>query len=655
MTWRDESKGAVVRNRLILLAVLAALCLLCVNPVQAEESSAAEGGPVEGELREPEKASEEESEKAPEEEPEEPQPTPLELLQAVTIRDIPAESPAYDAARYVVSRGIMYGKSGGAFAPDSPVTRAELAVVLHRLSGGEAPAGRVRFSDVARDAWCADAAAWAVEAGVLGGEGYALVSVSQEGGPLEEYQVVTFSPQGLVTRAELAQALYRCSQLRNDPKGPVESLESYRDGGSVAKAGREAMSWALGAGIFRTVIADEIQPNVAVSRLQLAQGVLALESAVDALAADVLAKQPARVAESAARKNHDAIQAVVDSAAKKYGAVSLQVAVVENGVVTDTYAYGWATKGEERMTDAHKLRVASISKVAVGLSAMLLREKGTIDLDQSIGKYWGCTVRNPHYPNKPVTIRSLLTHTSSVFNAGDDVSRAYNSVKARLSKGTGFSRAVPGALSSWTYNNYGFAVLGMTLELAANRTLDAILMERLFPAMDIDGGFYAGDIRATDKLTTLYRGGSVTRSRSSQKGQHAGKPGASGAYFAGGLTISARDLAKLAAMLAEDGKYEGVRLLSEKSVELMETHEDRTVPDGSYQAMPLRARRNIYGRNKLYYHTGSAYGVFNCFSYDPAARDGVVVLSVGASGVKDGNGIYAVCGAISGYIYKVIR
>lgn len=42
-------------------------------------------------------------------------------------------------------------------------------------------------------------------------------------------------------------------------------------------------------------------------------------------------------------------------------------------------------------------------------------------------------------------------------------------------------------------------------------------------------------------------------------------------------------------------------------------------------------------------------------SYDPETGDGVVVLTVGASASKDGNGIYAVCGNISDYIYGIIK
>ena len=47
--------------------------------------------------------------------------------------------------------------------------------------------------------------------------------------------------------------------------------------------------------------------------------------------------------------------------------------------------------------------------------------------------------------------------------------------------------------------------------------------------------------------------------------------------------------------------------------------------------------------------------MFNLFSYDPAARDGVVVLTVGASGAKDDRNIYAVCSEISQGIYEAIK
>ena len=59
-------------------------------------------------------------------------------------------------------------------------------------------------------------------------------------------------------------------------------------------------------------------------------------------------------------------------------------------------------------------------------------------------------------------------------------------------------------------------------------------------------------------------------------------------------------------------------------------------------------------RDRLYYHTGSAYGVYNLLSYDPDAGDGVVVLTTGADGGRDEYGIYAVCGEISRILYEAV-
>lgn len=416
------------------------------------------------------------------------------------------------------------------------------------------------------------------------------------------------------------------------------------------------MEWALEAGIFRSLVADTIRPNIALSRAQLAQALLALRAITtgDELAAEIHAALPERENNSASMANHDAIQAAVDAAGEKYHATGVQVAVIENGVVTDTYAYGWATRGTDLMTADHKMRIASISKVIVGMTAQALREEGVIDLDGDIGAYWNMTIKNPAYPNTPITIRSLLTHTSSIFNAGDNESRSYSAVKSRLS-GSGFSRSVPGDIGYWSYNNYAFGVLGMTLELASGRLADDIMDEHFYTAMDIDASFAAGDIKGTDKLVTLCSGGTVTRTVAAQQNLHLNPtPGASGTYFAGGLTISAADLGKLIALLANDGKYEGVQLMSEESVALMETTNPRAVPGGSYQALPMRYWPELYGREGIYFHTGSAYGVYNCATYDPVSGDGVVVLTVGASGAKDDYGIYQICAAINSAIYPAI-
>ena len=565
----------------------------------------------------------------------------LQTIRTHTYTDLASNDPGRDAACYTAYHGILQGISETEFAPYAMVTRAVAATALYRMGGEPAAQEMASFSDVPADSWYADAVSWVSQSKVMNG------TTEQ-----------TFSPFSALTRSQLAVILYRAASHWDYPLSTTGDLSAYPDGEKVPSYAREAVAWALEHGMFRATVGSRIEPNIAVSRIQFAQALTALRalSGEDALAEEILAALPARDTQSAARTNHDTIQNAIDAAAKKYGAVGVQVAVIEGGEVTDTYAYGWATKNTDPMTTNHKMRIASISKVVVGLNAMLLREDGIVDLDASIGNYWGFPVVNPARPDHTITLRSLLTHTSSIINAGDDVSRTYDSVKAKLKGSSGFSKLTPGSINSWSYNNYAYGVLGMTLELAANRTSDDILQEKLYTAMDIDASFAPGDIRQTELLTTIYRsGGSVGRSIETQKDLHIDPiPGATGKYFAGGLTISVSDLAKLFAMLADDGRYEGVQLMSEESVALMETCDPYAVPGGSYQGLSLRYWPELYGRTNVYYHTGSAYGVYNCASYDSATGDGVIVLTTGANGTKDDHGIYEVCAEISDFIYRTI-
>lgn len=574
---------------------------------------------------------------AEEETPQTPPALTLEDIRTVSFPDVSGDLA--DCARYTAYHGYLQGTAGGRFLPDKFVTRAVLVTVLHRMSGQEAPEYDGTFSDVSAGDSFAGAVAWALQAGIVTGTA---------GG--------TFSPQDPISRGQLAAFLYRFA-ASEDGKPCDESLSAYKDRHTVPSYARLPLAWALENHLYDGMVTDTIFAGLPVSRGQLAQVLVALaaSSGQEPLAQELAAKLQTAPEPSVSQARHSEIQAKVDAVGSKYGAVGMQVAVIENGHVTDTFTYGWATKGSVPMTPDHKIRVASITKVGVGLAAMILREDGVVNLDESIGTYWGVTARNPAYPNDPITIRSLLSHTSSISCLGDDASRSYSAVRSRL-QGGGYSNTKPGSIYSWIYNNYAFGVLGQTLELASGRYLDEVLEDRLWSVMDIDAAFESGCIHGTDRIATLYyHDGSVSRSAdSSRRITRPDFPGASGTYFAGGLTTSAKDLAKMAALLAGDGRYEGLQLLSPESVKIMESRYDYQLSDGTYQALPLRSQDNIYGRERLYYHTGSAYGVYNWMSYDPAARDGVVVLTVGASAAKDSRGIYAVCGETSQYIYGLL-
>jgi len=565
---------------------------------------------------------------APEgEEPAEPAES-LADLRALEVTGVPAED--LDAARYAVYRGLLSLPEDGDFGGGEPVSRGEAVQALYRLSGAQVRADRRPYEDVPEAYW--DAAAWARGAGISSG-----VTADR------------FAPDAPVTRSQLAVMLYRFSAWRGED-ARTEPAEAA-DGEAVPAWAEEALGWVLGRGLYEGMTG--LYPALPVSRLQLAVILARLERDRDPLAAELVLGSGETVSRS--RENHEALSAAVSAAARRHGAVGVQAAVIEKGAVTDTYCYGWAVIGTTPMTDRHKLRTASLSKAAVGISAALLREEGAVDYDADIGVYWGKNARNPRHPDTPVTIRSMLTHTSTLLNS-EDLAWNYAGVRAQLGARGGYGGGTPGSLSSWSYNNHAFGILGQTLELASGRFLDDVLDERLLTPLGADGSFAAGELKQPELVAPLYRGASLSRTAGSLRSVRRWKtPGAAGKQFSGGFTASALDMAKLTAVLAGDGCFGGVRLMEAESVELMESHAGQALPDGSYQALPLRLRLDAYGRAGIYYHTGSAYGVYNLLSYDPFTGDGVVVLTTGADGGKDAYGIYAVCGEISQAVYDAIK
>ncbi len=76
----------------------------------------------------------------------------------------------YDSVRYVYGKGLMTGTSTGTFDPDGTMTRAMIASVLYRLSG-DTGSYTNSFSDIASGKWYEQAAAWAAEKAIASGVG----------------------------------------------------------------------------------------------------------------------------------------------------------------------------------------------------------------------------------------------------------------------------------------------------------------------------------------------------------------------------------------------------------------------------------------------------------------------------------------------------
>lgn len=93
---------------------------------------------------------------------------PLWQVGAAAFHDVPSWAWYWEAVDYVVRAQLLSGQGGGTFAPTGPVDRATLVQVLYNLAG-QPKTDPSTFSDIKGDDWYAGAVAWAVQTELVGG------------------------------------------------------------------------------------------------------------------------------------------------------------------------------------------------------------------------------------------------------------------------------------------------------------------------------------------------------------------------------------------------------------------------------------------------------------------------------------------------------
>ena len=106
-----------------------------------------------------------------------------------SFSDVSADSYYAKAVAWAVESGITTGTGDGKFSPDATCTREQAVAFLYRASGSPAISGGSAFSDVAANAYYADAVAWVEKNGVTGGIGGGLFG---SGNTCTRAQIVTF-------------------------------------------------------------------------------------------------------------------------------------------------------------------------------------------------------------------------------------------------------------------------------------------------------------------------------------------------------------------------------------------------------------------------------------------------------------------------------
>ncbi len=128
----------------------------------------------------------------------------------------------------------MNGTAENLFSPDDDLTRAMLVTILYRAEGEPEFEAASDFTDVADDAYYADAVAWAKENGIVMG-----ISDTE------------FAPDVQITREQIAAILYRYAGYKGIDAVTMEENLHFDDTNEISEYAISAMNWIVGQKLSR--------------------------------------------------------------------------------------------------------------------------------------------------------------------------------------------------------------------------------------------------------------------------------------------------------------------------------------------------------------------------------------------------------------------
>jgi len=340
-------------------------------------------------------------------------------------------------------------------------------------------------------------------------------------------------------------------------------------------------------------------------------------------------------------------------------------ATFDRAGLTASGASGFADRARGRpLTIDDPARIASVSKLVVAIGLMRLVEEGRLDLDRDVSELLGWRLRNPAFPDRPITLRLMLSHTSSLRDEIDYAIPLGTTIEQALANPAAFDPDhSPGGF--FRYSNLNYPLIASVMERATGERFDELMARLVLRPLALDACFNwtTCSPAAMARAAVLYDGaGAPIRDDLSGRAPPCPVyapdgspcelatyvPGSNGALFSpqGGLRISVRDLAVVGRLLLNGGVHDGRRLLSEASVrEILAPRwrfngSNGETDRGFYcayglasQSLPVAVRGcddDLFGDGRAAVgHGGDAYGLRSGLWIEPQSGRGIAYFSTG--------------------------
>lgn len=329
------------------------------------------------------------------------------------------------------------------------------------------------------------------------------------------------------------------------------------------------------------------------------------------------------------------------------GSVGLAVAVVKDGQIVYSASFGRKSiENDQPLINGDLFRIASISKSFTTTSLLTLVEQGKLSLDDDVSTLTGFQVRNPRFPEKTITVKMLLSHSSSLNDSQGYFSLNVINPATNQDYAKCYNDYEPG--TKYEYCNLGFNTLGTITEKLSGVRFDRYVREKVLLPLGLNASFNVDDLDST-RFVSLYHPdttGFAATGKSGfklSKGVYASRAaildtayvmGYSTPLFSptGGMKISAEDLARYMIMHMNYGvdPVTQTRIISEEMSRLMQTPAIETGEENQY-CLALNRSSSLIPGEVMTGHTGSAYGVYSAMYFDPEKKFGFVMMTNGTT------------------------
>ena len=334
----------------------------------------------------------------------------------------------------------------------------------------------------------------------------------------------------------------------------------------------------------------------------------------------------------------------VDQAFRMAKAVGGAFVVAKDGRIVYERYYGEQQKSKHiPVTEKTYFKCASVTKFVTGIGLMRMMDQGILRPDEDISTYLGYKVGNPRYPNKPVTLRHLMSHTSGINEEGS-FSRKSSILSDMIALDkkakSNFREVAPG--EQYRYSNFGAGITGAIIEAVTGEDVSTFMRHYLFAPLGIDAAYTATQIQEPDYIAATYhRDGELYQAPSYMLRQEylaQADPDHHYRITVGSLLIRPRDLARLGIAACGDGTVDGVRVLSPAALRAMrmpQSPETTGITEDSPYSFFCIRQDTVLTDRRVYGHQGTSEGIVCNLYFEPESQLVLCVMSNGCDTVRD--------------------